>query len=361
MYMPITRSHDEIVYSDTVLNLKDLGENIKVTSIPNISEYELEDCLKAIFESNPSVTFNTIQYSKKDKKVYFYTDNEITTHHYEEGRFTKYKPITSRKDILEEVKNVLLEPKNSDSECISLYDVSIILKKLRYEYDRINKTYEDRLNDIIGRNFNLGGNIIIHDFDYKNEILNASFRKLGFGDYKNISFSKENGDLYVVKSEICYSQEILKVLGPTLSELYDKFLEYSDYKDYKKSTLDIKPVNSRFSVKISNAGLSIFLKNLRNSFVRNFELSSSCYLRGYELNCNSSLVGDAIKEKEQEIFKRIFIKISDCPIWLQDTLYDFRKNQLAEEKKLEDKIKCKEIKKQTRKELVRKLNPFIKK
>lgn len=60
-----------IVYSDTVLPLKDIGNNLKVTSIENVSEISLENCLKKIFESNPNVIFNTIQYSKKDQKVYF--------------------------------------------------------------------------------------------------------------------------------------------------------------------------------------------------------------------------------------------------------------------------------------------------
>ena len=38
-----------IVYSDTVLPLKDTGSNLKVTSISNVSEYSLEKCLKNNF------------------------------------------------------------------------------------------------------------------------------------------------------------------------------------------------------------------------------------------------------------------------------------------------------------------------
>ena len=33
-----------IVYSNTVLTLKDLGKNLKITSIENVSEYSLESC-----------------------------------------------------------------------------------------------------------------------------------------------------------------------------------------------------------------------------------------------------------------------------------------------------------------------------
>ena len=92
MILPITLAsthatiiNKTIVYSDTVLSLKDMGENIKVTSISKVGEYSLENCLKTIFDSNPDVIFNTIQYSKENKTVYFYTNKEISKKKYEES------------------------------------------------------------------------------------------------------------------------------------------------------------------------------------------------------------------------------------------------------------------------------------
>ena len=87
MFIPIVPhtkvTNKTIVYSDTVLNLKDLGDNIKVTSISNVDEFSFENCLKKVLESNPEVTFNTIQYSKENKKIYFYTNNNISTKEWE--------------------------------------------------------------------------------------------------------------------------------------------------------------------------------------------------------------------------------------------------------------------------------------
>ena len=81
-YVPHTKRtkviNKTIVYSDTILPLKDIGSHLKVTSISNIGEHSLESCLTIIFQSNPNVVFNTIQYSRNDKKVYFYTNQEIT-------------------------------------------------------------------------------------------------------------------------------------------------------------------------------------------------------------------------------------------------------------------------------------------
>ena len=97
MFVPIvpfvphtTVINKTIVYSDTVLPLKDTGNNLKVTSISDVGEFSLESCLKTIFESNPNVIFNTIQYSKNDQQVYFYTNQEISTKEYEESKIFKY-------------------------------------------------------------------------------------------------------------------------------------------------------------------------------------------------------------------------------------------------------------------------------
>ncbi len=105
--------------------------------------------MKIIFESNPNVVFNTIQYSKNDNTVYFYTNQDITTKTYENSKFKSYKPITSRNEILEEIKKILLSEKNKDNKCISLYNVLMLLKKLNNEYNNIKEKYQDKLNYII--------------------------------------------------------------------------------------------------------------------------------------------------------------------------------------------------------------------
>lgn len=193
MFVPIVPNtivvNKTIVYSDTVLSLKDTGNNLKVTSIENVSEISLENCLEKIFESNPNVIFNTIQYS----------------------------------------------------------------------------------ND------------------------------------------------------------------------------------------DIKPVNSNFNVKISYHGVWVSVKDFANKYVNELELFAPSYNNDYELECNSSIVNEAFNGKETEILKRIFVKISDCPEWSQTKLYEIRQNQLAEEQKIEDELRYKEMKKEKRLALTRKIFPFLKK
>lgn len=182
MFVPIVPSvphttvvNKTIVYSDTVLPLKDTGNNLKVTSIENVSEFSLESCLKTIFESNPNVIFNTIQYSKNNKTVYFYTNQDITTKAYEESKFTNYKPITSKTEILEEIKKVLLSPKSKDNNCISLYDVLTLLEELNSEYENIIKKYQNKLQDIAEYKIGDGCSIQFEEMDFDTKTMNISF------------------------------------------------------------------------------------------------------------------------------------------------------------------------------------------
>lgn len=116
MFIPVahyphrTIINETIVYSDTVLNLKELGSNIKLTTISDVWEYSLENCIKTILDANPNVTFNTIQYSKNDKKIYFYTNLEIDTKAWDESNIFIYEPLKSKKEILSEVNKLLAGP-----------------------------------------------------------------------------------------------------------------------------------------------------------------------------------------------------------------------------------------------------------
>ena len=360
-----------IVYSDTVLPLKDLGSNLKVSTISDVGEYSLERCLKIIFESNPNVVFNTIQYSKNDNKVYFYTNQEISTREYEESKFKKYKPITSRSELLEETKSILLTEKNNSSDCISLFDIAQLLKKMQHDYDMIEERYQSQFESIIKNAFG-DSSIIIYGFNYKKKLLRIGFKGWSLGDYDEICFAKQNDDLYIVKSKSFYDKKVFAELSSGLSKLYDELISFADYKDDDNAKYNTKSVNSSFGVDISRYGASIFVKSQGNSYSNDFKLFSPSCDNDYSIECNSSIVNEVFKGKESEIFKRIFVKIDDCPVWSQAMLYEIRQNQLAEERrleyakqlerqKIEEEIKQREAKKQKRLELKRKIFPFLKK
>lgn len=332
MYVPFipvvphtTVVNKTIVYSDTILNIKEDGLNIQVSCIDNIKESELERCLKIIFEENKNVTFHTIQYSKINNKVYFYTNKEINTNVWNDFKLNTYKPIRSN-EILEEIKNIFTQEINTDENFVSLYTISTLTKKVQKQYKLLKDNYQFNLEHKISPS-----SIIIYDFNYDTNELKIGISFLG--EFYEIHFFKENDDVYITKSEYYDNQKVLTVLGNDLSELYDEFMKFKDFK--KQHSYGIKTVNSIFNTNVSSYGVTI-----NND---NFELASNSYTPNYRYECNSVNTINAIKGNEEELFKRIFVNIKDLPQWCQSTLYEIRKQELEKEQNKE-KQKCKSLK-----------------
>lgn len=353
MYIPVvpyvghtTVINKTIVYSDTVLNLNNKGKDLKITSIKDINEYNLEECLKTIFESNSDVIFNTVQYSKNDKKVYFYTNKEISTKAWEDSKTTKYLPLTSSTQILEEIKHVLQSNRIKDTDCISIHDVFEVCSKRKSNEIISKKMYQQKIERATNRDTTL------YSFDYDNNELSIGIWSIN--EYQKIIFSKNYGDLYIKRSETAFASNILAAASDFLSEAYDEALRFKDFNTQSKFNIDA--INSNFLVHITKHGVDITDK----VYLRyKFNLCRSSEYRSYRCECNSSKVNDAIRDYESEIFKKIFVKIEDCPKWMQQELYAIRQNQLAEEQKIEDKEKYKQYRKQKRLELTKKIFPFL--
>ncbi|MBQ4263618.1 MAG: hypothetical protein IJB83_05215 [Bacilli bacterium] len=201
--------------------------------------------------------------------------------------------------------------------------------------------------------------IIIYDFNYKEKLLEIGFKRRDSEDFKDICFAKENNDLYIAKSKSPYDKEIFYILSSSLSKLYDEFMSYKDYKDCNKTKYDRNLVNSNFGVDISYYGIEIFSKFQNYSFFKDFKLFLPSYTDEYSLECNSNIINESIRNKENEIFKRIFVRIENCPEWCQSILYKIRQKELEEEQrleeeslirkqKMEEEIKKREAKKQKR-------------
>lgn len=325
----VTVINKNIVYNDSILPIKDMGSNIKVTTISDMGEFSLEECLKTIFESNPNTTFNTIQYSPKEKKVYFYTDSEISLKAWNDKKTTQYKPINSSSEILEEIKKILISKKNTDSSCISIYDVAKLLKK---KFDD-SENHKDYWSNVI---FNASKEIIFYLEDvylhysswFPNQIT-IYFRTPS--TLKSIIFSKENGDLYVKKSELSddNTRKLLNTIGNIVLEMLDAF-----YKIDTKSSMyhEAQSLNANFYIKFNLSEVEIFNRVEIFNEKGDFKLEYNIYEDNYKYECNSYNILNIISGNEDELLKNIFVKIDDCPEWSRPFLYKIRQEQLNPKK-----------------------------
>ena len=345
-----------IVYIDTVLNIKELGENIVLSTLTNVKENELEKCLKIIFDNNPRVLFNTIQYSRNNECIYFYTDSFISTNEWYETKINRYGPIANTKEILNEIKSTLLLEENNSIDAISLYDIVSIVRRKKYEYEKLKDYYEERLNYLLHDHYSISYGIILYNFDYENHELSIGFSDID-DDYNRMTFSKQDGDLYLKESEeILYKDKLFFLFSSILSSLYDEFLKYEDF--FNQSVYEIKTINAKFLVKINEYGVELYIPS-NKLFEPLFSIDAHSNRDVYNVGCNSGNVINTIKGSERELFKKVIVRINECPKWMQEELYELRKKQLQELQIEEEKKRNKEENKGKRLALIKRIFPFF--
>lgn len=326
MFVPVvphtTVVNKTIVYSDTVLSLNDKGSNLKITTISNVEEFMLDDCLRIIFESNPSVIFNTIQYSKNDKKVYFYTDKEIDISKYKKISTIEYRPIKNKQDILEEIKRIISLAKVNRYDCVSLNTAYEFILKKRNELKNKENYYKRLLNDMIKEKYGRDSGLVVHEFDYEKNELSIAFKHFG-SKYYNIDLKIKDEDLYVSSSETYESDDVFRLLYKQLTLLYNEYEKYREF--YEQKTYHERPVNSNFFIDIDFYGVRIYNKEFFN---KDFEIRYPSYSKEYEIECNSAKLMSVIEETQRDILNKIYIEIEKCPKCSRKELYDIRKKQL---------------------------------
>jgi len=324
VFIPISSSRycENIIYSDTVLDLKSLGNNIKVTTLSNVSEFSFNKCLEIIFNSNKDVFFNTIQYSKENKKVYFYTDKDLNLDKWNSLSITNYKQLSNKKDILEEIKKVISLEDLNDEESISIYDIFKLINKY---YKLIEKKKNYYKGIIVGNvESKFGGIFVTHGYNYETHEFKCSYAPTLYHDYEDIVFSYDNEDLYLKKSNYYFAKDIFSSTSSSICNYLKYLNEIKNIKEEYK--FGIRPINSNFYVDINYNFVSI--KDSGWIFSDNFELGYHNYKKDFEYKCNSGNIIDVVKGNEELIFKNIFIRIKDCPLWMQEELYNIRKEQL---------------------------------
>lgn len=144
--------------------------------------------------------------------------------------------------------------------------------------------------------------------------------KFSFGKFGYLYIKEREGD-YII------GDKILEIIGSEISEIYDYQLEMSSKRgpDMRK-----KSVNSIFLVVMGYDGVDIYNGNVSNS---TFGIKMYSFSNEIEYKCSSSNLMQLLSGNEYELYKKIFVKISDCPIWMQEELQELRKNNLLKKVK----------------------------
>lgn len=264
-----------------------------------------------------------------------------------------YKHLEDKTKIrlLKEIKNIFSSEDVLDDEYIACSDLAIIVRSENRKYNECKHSFDKIITQTVHQKFDDSTNVYVCDFDYNENNLIVRFEYNG--KHYIIKFIKDNGDLIVKESETLFGLDILNILGNYLSILYDQFMNFNNFGP--KSYSCIKPINSNFNVSISDYGVSIVDGSMLSGVL---EISAKSSSNNYSSLCNSNEIMNALRGREEEIFKRVKVKISDCPIWCQQ-LIEEEKNAKKEEERIRMETENKQN--QKRKELIKKIFPFMKK
>ena len=92
-----------------------------------------------------------------------------------------------------------------------------------------------------------------------------------------------------------------------------------------------KTVNSKFEFTVYNACMFICYRN-DLGLLDDFDLTYYNKKDIYEYYSNSKEIINLVKGNEDTLYKKIFVKIEDCPKWSRDILYNKRHEQIDKNK-----------------------------
>lgn len=235
--------------------------------------------------------------------------------------------ILDTEEIIDENCNSI--PLALNPDIISIYDVYNVVSKRAKEFETLKEDYDDKLNFVI-KNQSYESSIVFYGMDFENDELSIGFNsnwRWGIENYKHITFSKRNNKLYIVRTEThLYAEEVFELLKDTLSNAYDEFIPFKDFE--LQGSYNIRCFNSNLLVFIDKFGVRL---SDGNSFsFPFFTLNRYVFQSNYSCDSKYDFILNTIKDKEENIFKKTFVNIEDCPEWMKETLYKIRKEQIDE-------------------------------
>ncbi len=243
--------------------------------------------------------------------------------------------MNNKKELFEEIKKIIVSNDKIKEDEINLYDLSKVIRKKEIEFRNEKKIFENYLLKQIKKNFDKNSDLIIYDFNYEKKELKIGFKFSK--DFKKIIFGQKNNQLFIKESESNYADDLLFYMGEDFLNFYNFFINYDYY--HEQVNFNVKPINSKFLVDISNYGVNIYVKRNNDILTKIFELNSRSWNNTYICKCNSDEIKNLISNNEDEIFKKIFVKINECPEWSKSELYKLKKEQKEEIKNTGEKCK----------------------
>lgn len=226
----INIKNKQILYQDRMLNLDDF-ETHTVASVLYVDEEQLQECLEVVLQNNSDVTIDTIQYSRTNKKVYFYANYSSLDFSCWYNNKMDSKVHDQVQETINDIEDML--NKSITSPSIPLIDYIQIFNSTYNGAEAIEKKYEDKIEKKLdARSVSL--------YSYSNDRVCVSIKYdydwTKWDDYK---FKITDNDLKLIETKIESSRpnrNIMNDIGPIVNQYLRKTIKLQDYYDAESIT-----------------------------------------------------------------------------------------------------------------------------
>ncbi|MBE5812911.1 MAG: hypothetical protein E7314_04570 [Clostridiales bacterium] len=264
--------------------------------------------------------------------------------------------------IMEAVEKVFYNQDCLLPEHISLFEVLSIYREAKIDKEIYQKGMQNRIDEKV-KSINPDYYAQLDDFDYEENKICLSINNVNSQKTTKFYYQKNNGIIELCKvagKKRTSLDDLLGLIRPELDDFYEYF---SDTKEiFNQHFYSMQSVNSIFIINLTDHCMFV-------SYDKRFITSDFNIVAFYSNNekmycqCKFNEINTALVAREEEFVRKIFVKISDCPKWMQDSLFLARREKLQEiekAKQAEKMMQEKLAKKQKRREFWKKIFPFIK-
>lgn len=197
---------------------------------------------------------------------------------------------------------------------ISLYELSYLMKYIRQEFVRVETLYEEYFNELLKMEDEFA-NIVLYRYFSDEKELEAGLKFRSF-DYQRVGFIKQDGELSLVENDIDNVQEAFNLLKKELTDYYDFFIKFNSYLDEKK--------------KVFPSSDAKYVIEWEFDRIKLYSWDNILITTSY------NYYGEIIED--DEILKKVFVRLEDCPKWCKEELIKMRSNEVGGSLSLKKKI-----------------------
>ncbi len=340
---PYTTSiiHEELIYGDVFINPEDLGKNLKTTYISNLGEVSLEYCIKTILEANKDVTFHTIQYSRKQRRICFYTDQALNTSKWQEKELKPPNKINTKEEVTSTILSVFDNEPIYDQDCASVYEILMIYQKLDKQIKAVKDKTEKVIQTILKNRVESDLYCSVHDFDYDNRTLAIHLSSRWSSNWDKYQYHKEpDGTIKEKKLEGYHNYNVIGNVSEQILDLINFYLSIEETRIQRRNK--IKSVNNDLFIDIDRYNIDVYIDKYGGYYMGINPLYKSTFYTYSDKIEHSYAYSDIMSKltnHEMEFLQKIYVKIDDCPSWIREQLYNKRREEIVErQRKYEEEM-----------------------